>query len=338
MYSPANLFLLIDFTGNVVWFDNLSAARAMLGLSKRIQGSVKRYSDATRDLDKDSVSKEEMIDGQNESVGVGDDEKMENCIHIKDIDYPLPPGIWRKGIDYPKSKGIYLRFATRMDRKQANAEKMSDYYKKHGNPNFGGKFAISRVLLTQRDWDVKMKFEENESDKIVLFPWKFAGIKGILTESRKRLYKQTRQSKRKMTTEDKDRNQAKNPWGALSETWGLNDIVEDDFLPKSDQARDQGRSVKERLGSKCTDKEPTRAEESDESVSSSDSEENWCKRSKVLRMRMHADDEEEKQQKRRARLRYQVSSFSSFESLCESDFSRNIFLKCNLFYRCFSIT
>lgn len=62
----------------------------------------------------------------------------EGYISIKDINCPLPPGLWRKGIDYPKSKAIFLRFATRADKKQPNAEKMSEYYKKYGNPNFGG--------------------------------------------------------------------------------------------------------------------------------------------------------------------------------------------------------
>lgn len=97
--------------------------------------------------------------------------------------------------------------------------------------------------------------------------------------------------------------------------------MEDDFLPKNgirdgtrdgfrDGVRDQGRSIKERLGIKYTDKDAVRAEESGESAwesTSSDSDEDWCKRSKIPRMRMHADDEEEKVQKRRAKLRYQVS-------------------------------
>lgn len=135
----------------------------------------------------------------------------------------------------------------------------------------------------------------------------FVGIKGILTESRKRMYKQIRQNnKRKLTVEESDQNQAKNPWGALSESWGMNDVVEDDFLPKNG-VKDQGRSIKERLGIKCTDKDTMRAEESGETSSSNDSDEDWCKRSKIPRMRMHADDEEEKVQKRRAKLRYQVS-------------------------------
>jgi len=156
-------------------------------------------------------------------------------------------------------------------------------------------------------------------DKIVLFLCKHVGIKGILTESRKRMYKQTKQSKHKSSIDDKNQDQTKNPWGALSETWGLNDVVEDDFRPKNG-VRDQGRSVKERLGLKYAEKDTVQVEESDEANSGSDSDENWCKRSKIPRMRMHADDEEEKVQKRRAKLRFQVSLIF---------FNKNFFLICS---------
>lgn len=117
----------------------------MLGLSKRILGSNGKYSDGNLNLEtdpgnkKDSKNNDLMADETNKLTNTNNDRKKENYINIKDIDHPLPPGTWRKGIDYPKSKAIFLRFATRMDRKQANAEKMSEYYKKYGNPNFGGK-------------------------------------------------------------------------------------------------------------------------------------------------------------------------------------------------------
>lgn len=124
------------------------------------------------------------------------------------------------------------------------------------------------------------------------------------------MYKQIRQNKRKFKEEPqddvKDRKHAKNPWGALSESWGLNDAIESEFGTRN-EPRDHGRSVKERLGIKYPAKETTYTEEQ-RSSSSSDSEDEWCKRSKVLRMRMHADDEEEKIHKRRAKLR-QVSKF-----------------------------
>lgn len=128
--------------GNVVWFDNVSAARAMLGLSKKILGSIGKYSDTNLNRENNSEhGKDNEADEENMSADVDKNQKEENYINIKDIDCPLPPGIWRKGVDYPKSKRIFLRFATRSDRKQANAEKMSEYYKKYGNPNFGGKIA-----------------------------------------------------------------------------------------------------------------------------------------------------------------------------------------------------
>lgn len=291
------IYNLFDVTGNVVWFDNLTAARAMLGLSKRILGSVAKYSDRENNDSENKKDDVAIVDEENESIDADKSGRKENCISIKDIDYPLPPGIWRKGIDYPKSKGIFLRFATRADKKQIKAEKRSDYYKKYGNPNFGGK--TRNVVCSGIKSDLRIM---RTNDDVLC---EHVGLKGILTESRKRMYKQTKQNKRKSSTEDKNQDQTKNPWGALSETWGLNDIVEDDFLPKNG-VKDQGRSVKERLG-KFTEKDTTQVEESDEASSNSDSDDNWCKRSKIPRMRMHADDEEEKVQKRRAKLRFQVS-------------------------------
>ncbi|KAG6800132.1 nuclear cap-binding protein subunit 3 [Apis mellifera caucasica] len=274
-YAPASIEWINDVSCNVVWLDNLSAARAMLGLSKRIMGLEKQKSTKTLDSNPDeenNVASDdytiEMVE-DNETVNTKSIE--EDYISIKDIHCPLPPGLWRKGIDYPKSKAIFLRFATRADKKQPNAEKMSEYYKKYGNPNFGG-------------------------------------IKGILTESRKRMYKQIRQSKRRFKEEPqedvKDKKRVKNPWGALSESWGLNDAIENEFGTRN-ESRDQGRSVKDRLGIKYSQKEITHTEKQ-QSTSSSDSENEWCKRSKVLRMRMHADDEEKKIHKRRAKLREQT--------------------------------
>lgn len=272
-YAPASIEWINDVSCNVVWLDNVSAARAMLGLSKRIIGiSDKPGQRDTKTVDdipneENNVMEHTPADQEIETND-GEKEDSEDYMHIKDINHPLPPGIWRKGVDYPKSKGVFLRFATRNDKKQPNAEKMSEYYKKYGNPNFGG-------------------------------------IKGILTESRKRMYKQIKQNKRKLPEDpenDNDRKRMKNPWGALSQSWGLVDIVEDSFIRPDN--KDPGRSVKERLGMRYPLREPPPIEE-ERSGSSSDSEEEWCKRSKVLRMRMHADDEEEKIHKRRAKIQHQ---------------------------------
>lgn len=126
----------------MVWFDNVSAARAMVGLSKRIQGSVPKHSDREKNQDNGKTDSDVIKYNEEDELADVDKDRKENCVSIKDIDCPLPPGVWRKGVDHPKSKGIFLRFATRMDKKQAKAEKLSEYYKKYGNPNFGGKTSV----------------------------------------------------------------------------------------------------------------------------------------------------------------------------------------------------
>ena len=133
-------------------------------------------------------------------------------------------------------------------------------------------------------------------------------MRGILTESRKRSYRQTTQSRKKTKgnlSDEDEKGSSKNPWGDLSQTWGVNDTLEDDFIQKF-HIPEQTTRIKERLGSRNRPKETPPVSEESESESASDSEEEWCKKSKVPRMRMHADDEEEKMQKRRSKLRTKV--------------------------------
>lgn len=144
----------INLPGNVVWHDEISAARALLRLSKKIVGLCEKVaadrhvkSEASSFDDENKLANDDCIIqvvGDDGSTGEGCNNKIDgnSVISLKDIDCPLPPGLWRKGIDYPKSKAILLRFATRADKKQPKSEKMSDYYKKYGNPNFGGKCTV----------------------------------------------------------------------------------------------------------------------------------------------------------------------------------------------------
>lgn len=60
---------------------------------------------------------------------------------------PAPPGIWRKGQECSKAKALLFRFATRGDRKVKGAERMSQYYRAHGNPNYGG---LKGLISTSR--------------------------------------------------------------------------------------------------------------------------------------------------------------------------------------------
>jgi hypothetical protein len=55
-----------------------------------------------------------------------------------DSEIPWPQGHWRLGHPCPQAKWIFLRFATKEDKKVRGAGRHSDYYRKHGNPSFGG--------------------------------------------------------------------------------------------------------------------------------------------------------------------------------------------------------
>ncbi|XP_033230650.1 nuclear cap-binding protein subunit 3-like [Belonocnema kinseyi] len=154
-YAPASIEWINDVSCNLVWLDSASTARALLGLSKKIIGVGNRTRTDLSPKSNDS-NNECVIEVDTEDKIEAIDDKMdenvtsEKEIHVKNINYPLPPGIWRKGIDCPKSKGIFMRFAIRSEKKQ-HAEKMSEYYKKYGNPNFGVKTRSSVSTRGKRE-------------------------------------------------------------------------------------------------------------------------------------------------------------------------------------------
>lgn len=60
-------------------------------------------------------------------------------VDVSDVGVPVPPGEWRRAIaPHPKTKMLLLRFSNKYDKKMPGAEKQSEYYKKYGNPNYGG--------------------------------------------------------------------------------------------------------------------------------------------------------------------------------------------------------
>ncbi|KAF7989160.1 hypothetical protein HCN44_007470 [Aphidius gifuensis] len=256
-YGASSIEWINDVSCNIVWLDNISSARALIHLSKKIN-----YNN-----DDDNYS-----------------------IKINDIKCPLPPGVWRKGNDYNKSNNIFLRFATINDKKQPNAEKTSVYYKKYGNPNYGG-------------------------------------IKGLLSESKKQLLKQ---KKRKYSDNNEDvydddnninnnKKKKSNPWGELSERWGNNDNTEEYYIVNKkpnlqfnndidndddDDDDNNKMKIKNRLGFKSnneiinyknkSDDNCSNNGDDDDSSTASDGDDEMNVRSKIPRMRMHADDEEER--------------------------------------------
>lgn len=127
-------------------------------------------------------------------------------------------------------------------------------------------------------------------------------MRGLMTESRKRMYMEANRSRQQPIemTETAVKKLRKNPWGTLSQTWGQNDAVEDDCFQPKVMVKKPNSYLKERLGVKSRTQKtslpalPTEYDESNTRSNGEKCDEEWCKRSKVLRMRMHADDEERK--------------------------------------------
>lgn len=134
-YSPSSVDWINDYACNVVWQRPRDAARALLSLSKPLR---------LRRRPKTQASSQEAPDmtGQEEEVVLMSEEDLpeeEEVLDVSELEVPLPPGNWRKATpNHPKTKVLLLRFSSKHDRKVPGAEKRSEYYRKYGNPNYGG--------------------------------------------------------------------------------------------------------------------------------------------------------------------------------------------------------
>ncbi|KAG8225485.1 hypothetical protein J437_LFUL009478 [Ladona fulva] len=209
-----------------------------------------------------------------------------DTVHVSDISIPIPPGFWRLGKPSPRAKQVLLRFSLKTDRKPAKAEKMSDYYKKHGNPNYGG---IKGLITKSR----KRRFREKNTEVTLPKgnPW------GSLAE----------------TWGNVDKRKAMNP-----EAFDRDGEVPNEFparVPVPARFRTgqllQVSHVHQRLHMDSTSVVPPRdvspgpeSDNSDEDVGrNGSSSAQWKRKIKQPRMRMYADEEEERVERRREQQR-----------------------------------
>lgn len=250
--------------GNVVWKDNISAARAMIFYSKAI-----KYNDDSEVMD--------------ECDEIFTNNIWNDALPLEKIPVTIPPGRWRAGAPHPKSEYIFLRLGNKSDKKLSESEKLKIMSKKYENTN-------------DADFEVG-KFSESMKSKIK---------SAVLIQ------------------EDE---KTKNPWGDLCKTWGINDsqevfvdstnIIPRRLAPTVDPMKknvkdrigtipvhqrltltkdeSQSSNVSNRLGKRIKDQQrETISSSTEDEDEHSSSDEEWRTKSKVPRMRMHADDEEKK--------------------------------------------
>lgn len=196
-YGPFGIEWIDDSCCNVVWVDAVSTARALHYISKPINNLPVRgpcdpfLRDFENETEKEDGGKSVLLRNPNREVELTDDNneiiankenKFEGGVDVAEISCPIPPGFWRLGKPHTKAKNILLRFAYRTDKKPYKAEKFSEYYRKYGNPNYGG-------------------------------------LKGIITEGKKQQFKGIFDRNRAIQGSGNNEDGSKNPWGGLAENW-----------------------------------------------------------------------------------------------------------------------
>lgn len=62
----------------------------------------------------------------------------------------FPDGQWLLGSEHEKAKQLLIRYAKPGDKKKAGAGKFSEYYRKYGNPHYGGKKQLMSGSLAEK--------------------------------------------------------------------------------------------------------------------------------------------------------------------------------------------
>ena len=127
-YDVIHLEWINDKAVNVVFDDFTKAAAALIGVTSHL-------------LVEDDEAAERIANNS-----------LVPCMKISSLeDLKVPSGSkWVLGKECPKSSRLLLRLATKSDKKERGAGKFSEYYRKYGNPHYGGKKNLMSSSLAEK--------------------------------------------------------------------------------------------------------------------------------------------------------------------------------------------
>nr|XP_034995809.1 nuclear cap-binding protein subunit 3 isoform X2 [Zootoca vivipara] len=130
--------------GNVVWLDEVTATRALINMSSMPEEEKMKPQENSKKVAVVEASKkekqEESSDDEAEEGEVEDDHPNEtelDTLSQAEEDSLLQNDL-RPASKLAKGNKLFMRFATRDDKKELGAARRSQYYMKYGNPNYGG--------------------------------------------------------------------------------------------------------------------------------------------------------------------------------------------------------
>ncbi|XP_042735795.1 nuclear cap-binding protein subunit 3 isoform X1 [Lagopus leucura] len=142
-YPPAHIEWLDDTSCNVVWLDEVTATRALINMSsfpdqEKAKG---RENNEEKTAEKSKKEKqEESTDDETEEGEVEDENPSD--IELDALTQVEEDSLLRNDLrpanKLAKGNKLFMRFATKDDKKELGAARRSQYYMKYGNPNYGG--------------------------------------------------------------------------------------------------------------------------------------------------------------------------------------------------------
>ncbi|XP_075761040.1 nuclear cap-binding protein subunit 3 isoform X2 [Pelodiscus sinensis] len=163
-YPPAHIEWLDDTSCNVVWLDEVTATRALINMScmpdqdkpKNRENNEEKTTEKNEKDKQEESSDDETEEGEVEDDNPSDVEQgqlicddatfqKKNAEILLELDAlsqveedSLLRNDLRPANKLAKGNKLFMRFATKDDKKELGAARRSQYYMKYGNPNYGG--------------------------------------------------------------------------------------------------------------------------------------------------------------------------------------------------------
>uniref|UniRef100_A0A452TP07 Nuclear cap-binding protein subunit 3 n=1 Tax=Ursus maritimus TaxID=29073 RepID=A0A452TP07_URSMA len=143
-YPPAHIEWLDDTSCNVVWLDEMTATRALINMSSLPALDKIRSRDANEDRSSEKSKKDKQEDSSDDDEAEEGEVEDENSsdIELDTLSQVEEESLLRNDLrpanKLAKGNRLFMRFATKDDKKELGAARRSQYYMKYGNPNYGG--------------------------------------------------------------------------------------------------------------------------------------------------------------------------------------------------------
>ncbi|KAM8818266.1 nuclear cap-binding protein subunit 3 [Rhynchonycteris naso] len=142
-YPPAHIEWLDDTSCNVVWLDEMTATRALINMSSLPDLDKIRSRETNEDKSSEKSKKEKQEDSSDDEAEEGEvEDENASDVELDTLSQVEEESLLRNDLrpanKLAKGNRLFMRFATKDDKKELGAARRSQYYMKYGNPNYGG--------------------------------------------------------------------------------------------------------------------------------------------------------------------------------------------------------